>query len=95
MKKTKFLLFGLLLASMLIPYISVVHAKKKPKYVGISEGDTFIWNTEFDKGPLEDYYMDDYNEYGITEETAEEWANDDFRYYHWDEGYVQWKIQRK
>ena len=56
--------------------------------MGIKEGDTFIWNTEFDKGPLEDYFVDT----GDTEEDAERFANIYFRAWHIDEDYEAWKM---
>jgi len=87
MKKIRIFIFSLLLISLFLPYIAVVRARE-PKYVGIKEGDTFIWNTEFDKGPLEDYFVDT----GDTEEDAERFANIYFRAWHIDEDYEAWKM---
>jgi len=90
MKKTKIIFFGLLLISLFLPFIAVVHAEKKtPGYVGINEGQTIIWNTEFDRGPLEDYYEDA----GETEEDAEEEAKEDMRIYRWDEEDEAWMMK--
>ncbi|MFX0186918.1 MAG: hypothetical protein ACFE8A_04180 [Candidatus Hodarchaeota archaeon] len=81
MQKCRILLYGLLLASFFVSYIVIAKAEKKPEYVGIDEGVTYIWKTEFDKGPLEDYYED----LGKTETEAELEADEDFDLMDWNE----------
>lgn len=56
----------------LLPLINYVVADDdKPSYCGINEGDNYIWKTEFDKDPLEDYYED----LGYSEAQAENLTN--------------------
>ncbi|TFG22114.1 MAG: hypothetical protein EU529_11555 [Promethearchaeota archaeon] len=88
MKYSKIILFGLLVITLLIPFASIAHAAKTPGYVGIKEGQTYTWTTEFDQGPLEDYYEDR----GKTKEEAEEDAWDDMEDFEWEEEVVEWKL---
>ena len=53
-KIISFLLFSL----FLIPLIGTAKGEKIPSYVGIREGQTIIWNAEFDDDPFRDYYED-------------------------------------
>lgn len=87
MKISKIVLYGLLMVSLLVPYIAVAQAAT-PKYLGVSEGQEVIWKTEFDKDPLEDYYEDS----GYSELAAEDAADDDFDDRDWDVDVVGWKI---
>ncbi|MFX0132070.1 MAG: hypothetical protein ACFFDN_00360 [Candidatus Hodarchaeota archaeon] len=52
---------------ILSPIMITVLAKEKPSYVGINENSAYIWKTEFDKDPVEDYYED----LGYSEAQAE------------------------
>ena len=88
MKYSKIILFGLLVITLLIPFASIAHAAKTPGYVGIKEGQTYIWTTEFDAGPWEDYYEDR----GYTEENAEKEAWDDMELREWEEEVTEWKL---
>ena len=36
--------------------------------MGIKEGQTYVWTTEFDAGPLEDYYEDEAFNYYVVEQ---------------------------
>lgn len=88
MKYSKIILFGLLVITLLIPFASIAHAAKTPGYVGIKEGQTYTWTTEFDAGPLEDYYEDR----GKTKEDAEEEAWEDLEWFEWEEEVTEWKL---
>ncbi|TFG22113.1 MAG: hypothetical protein EU529_11550 [Promethearchaeota archaeon] len=88
MKYSKIILFGLLVITLLIPFASIAHAAKTPGYVGIKEGQTYTWTTEFDAGPLEDYYED----IGETKEEAEEDAWNVMESREWEEEVVEWKL---
>ncbi|TFG01624.1 MAG: zinc ribbon domain-containing protein [Promethearchaeota archaeon] len=56
MKKKKVFYVLFLWGLFLLPFVNLAVAK--PNYVGIDEGDSFIWRTEFNKGPYEDYWID-------------------------------------
>jgi len=58
MKLSKILMFSFVLLCFILPYITIAQAADKPGYVGVNEDQEIIWNTEFDKGPLEDYAED-------------------------------------
>ncbi|MFX1453294.1 MAG: hypothetical protein ACFFCM_20840, partial [Promethearchaeota archaeon] len=73
MKFNKIILFGLLLLSLLIPFVSLAHAAEVPGYVGVKAGQTYVWDTEFDAGPYEDFLED----IGYTDE-------EDIEYEAWD-----------
>lgn len=88
MKYSKIILFGLLIITLLTPFASIAHAAKTPDYVGIKEGQTYTWTTEFDRGPLEEYYRD----LGQSEESAEEDAGFDLYSLEWDEEVTEWKL---
>ncbi|MFX0186917.1 MAG: hypothetical protein ACFE8A_04175 [Candidatus Hodarchaeota archaeon] len=88
MKVSKILVYGMLMVSLLMPYIAVGYAADKPRYLGVSEGQEVIWKTEFDKGPLEDYFED----IGLSELVAEQNADTFFSWYDWDDDVEAWKI---
>ena len=82
----------MLLITLFVPYVAVAQgqfiAGDKPNYVGVNEGQTYIWRTEFDKGPLEDYYEDS----GYSEALAELAADSEFDWYRWSSKTEAWKI---
>lgn len=89
MKYSKLILFGLLIITLVVPFASFAHAAKTPNYVGIKAGQTYIWDTEFDAGSLEDYYEDT----GETDKiTIENDAIDDLEYKEYEEEVTQWKL---
>ena len=69
-------------------YYDIAYAAQKPNYVGISEGDEYIWKTTFDKGPLENYFED----LGFSESFAENITDWFFDAYDWDDDVVGWKL---
>jgi len=71
-----------------VPIISTAVAAEKPSYVGFNEDQRIIWNTVFDKGPLQKYYEDA----GYSEEVAEIIADADFEAFDWNEKVVAWKL---
>jgi len=88
MKVSKTILYGLLMVTLLVPYMAIGHAAT-PKYLGVSEDQVFEWKTEFDKGPLEDIFED----YGITEEkTIDRYTGAIFDLLEFDEDVVSWKV---
>ncbi|TFG23699.1 MAG: hypothetical protein EU529_06610 [Promethearchaeota archaeon] len=88
MKVSKAILYGLLIVSLLLPYIAVGHAAQ-PNYLGVNENQEFIYNTEFDNGPLEDYFED----WGVTDpETRDRYADAIFDQLEFDDDIVSWKV---
>lgn len=88
MKKIKYIMFGLLLVIFLTPYMALGQAANKPAYVGINENQRIIWTTEFDKGPLENFYEDR----GDSKSDAEDFASATFDQFRWDEKVEAWKV---
>ncbi|TFG02682.1 MAG: zinc ribbon domain-containing protein [Promethearchaeota archaeon] len=73
----------------LLPLISYAVADDdKPSYCGINEGDSYIWSTEFDKGPFEDYLED----FGYSEQFAENFTDRYFDGFNWDEDVEAWRV---
>jgi len=89
MKLSKILLCGFVVFSLMLPYITIAYAADKPKYVGINEGQEIIWNTEFNKGPAEDYYVD---VWGATEQAAAAQVDKDFENLKWNSRSEAWKM---
>lgn len=89
MKITRFMLYCLVSFSLLMPHIAIVKAENKPKYVGINEDQELIYNTIFDKNPLENYFEDNYPE------ASESWVENetDYLFDQWD--YDEDTIARK
>ena len=85
-KRTVFI--ALIIVSSLLPFIAIGHAQNVPKYVGIHKGDTYIWKTKFDDGPLADFYEDN----GLTEELAELEAEEYFDDKGWSTKTEGWKV---
>ena len=89
MKKSKILLFGLLVITLLIPFIASAKAADIPGYVGVKAGQTYVWDTEFDGGPYEDYY----EAFGITDkDLLENYAFIRMEWHEWEEEVTQWKL---
>ena len=64
MKRSKLLNFILVFVICLLPFISLVAADKEEWYVGIDEGDVYVYLVYMDEDPYEDYletlgYTDD------------------------------------
>lgn len=74
MKKSQKYSIILLIWLLSMPFISFATAAETPDYVGINEGDTYIWNTVIDEDPLEDYVEDYYDKLGASEDIAKEYA---------------------
>lgn len=75
MRKSKIFLLICLFTIFLIPLIGSVRAQNIENYVGIKEGQTIVWKTEFDDGPYKDYLTDRYMSSGaLTEEEIDEMA---------------------
>ncbi|MBD3254810.1 MAG: hypothetical protein GF383_06940 [Candidatus Lokiarchaeota archaeon] len=90
MKISNTLFACLIMVSMLIPIIETVKAADAPNYVGINDDQEFVWDTTYDKSPLENYYEDAYPS------ASEDWAENETDYYfdmrEWDEDIVARKI---
>jgi len=84
----KAIFFVLIIVSLLLPFVAMAQAQKVPKYVGIKEGTTYTWKTEFDDGPLADYYED----LGLPADVAEAAAENDFDNYELSTKTEAWKI---
>jgi len=75
MNKSKLILVLTISILLLNPVLVMVAGVKRPReYVGINEGDEYIWKTEFDKGPMQTYYED----LGFPEVLAEAAADEYF-----------------
>ena len=88
MKMSKILPVYLIMMILLLPLISFAAAAKKPGFVGINEGQYYIWKTDFDKDPFEEYLEDA----GYTEAQIETQVDDLFDANNWDEDDEGWKI---
>jgi len=89
MKISKILMFSFLLLCFVLPYITIAYAAEKPKYVGVSEGQEIVWNTLFDKDPVEEYFEDlGYTDEETIDNTVDLW----FDSLSWDDDVVAWKV---
>ena len=82
------LLFCLLMIPGITPFIPSGHAVNKPNYVGFNEGQEFIWLTQFDKDPYQDYLED----LGVPKDWAENYTDYIFDMNDWDDDAVAWRI---
>ena len=73
MKMSKILPVYLIMSILFLPLISFA-AAKKPGFVGINEGQYYIWKTTFDDDPYEKYLEDA----GYTEAQIETMVDDLF-----------------
>jgi len=88
MNVKKAIFFGIILISFLLPFVALAHAQKVPNYVGIKEGTTYTWKTEYDDDPLATYYEDS----GYTEDAAKLEAEGDFKIWEWSTKTVGRKV---
>ncbi|TFF97957.1 MAG: hypothetical protein EU540_08360 [Promethearchaeota archaeon] len=89
MKLSKAILYGLLIVSLLLPYIAAGHAAAPPNYVGLNQDQEFIWDTEFDKGPLKDFIEDQVT---TDPEGIDILTDAIFDQLEFDEDIVSWKV---
>ena len=83
------ILFTLLITSMFIlPYINFAVAAPTPDYVGIDEGDEFIWDVVIDDNQYEDFLED----VGLSEATIDNIIDDRFDD-ELDDDIIGWKIR--
>lgn len=78
MKTPKKIYTLLIMALFFLPLIrfAVADNKKTASYGGLNSGDTIVYLTTFDKGPLESYYKEYYIHEGFDDETAKQLAKD-------------------
>jgi len=88
MKMSKILPVYLIMSILFLPFISFAAAAKKPGFVGINEGQYYIWKTTFDKDPYEEYLKDA----GYTEAQIETQVDALFDENNWDKDIEGWKI---
>ena len=86
MNKKNAFYFLFLWGLFLLPLVNFAVAQ--PDYVGIDEGDSFIWRTEFHKGPYKDYLMDA----GVPEYIAENETDYLFDLWEIDTDVEGWKV---
>ena len=71
-----------------MPFATFASAKP-PGYVGFKEGDIYVWDTEFDEKPVEEWYEDiGY----IDKDTIEIIAKNYIEWYDWELDVTQWKL---
>ena len=86
--RSKKILFVLLITSMLIlPFINFATAASTPGYVGIEEGDEFIWDVSIDDNQWEDFLEDD----GFSETFIDNYMDEVFED-ELDDDIIGWKI---
>jgi hypothetical protein len=90
MKISKFLTFCFFFLCFILPYIALAHAADKPRYVGVNEDQEFVWNTAFDKDPIESYIED--SDPTATEQEISDDAHAWFDFLEYDEDAVKWKV---
>lgn len=88
MNKSKIILSLIFSVMILVPFVNIAVADENPSYVGINEGDEYIWKTEFDKDPLCDFYEDA----GYSEADAENKTDEYFDRSELDDDVVGWKL---
>ena len=86
--RSKKILFVLLITSMLIlPFINFATAASTPGYVGIEEGDEFIWDVSIDDNQWEDFLED----VGFSETFIDNYMDEVFED-ELDDDIIGWKI---
>jgi len=89
MKISTKLMFCFFLLCFILPFIASAQAVDKPKYVGFNEGQQIVWNTVFDKDPLENYAED----LGfVTDDQIEIVVDNIWDPLEWDDDVVAWKV---
>src|SRR3972149_2643143 len=89
MKKTKILMFCFIFLCFILPYIASAQGADKPKYVGFNEGQSVVWNTVFDKDPLENFAEDSGM---VTDQQIEAFVDSIWDPLEWDDDAVAWKV---
>lgn len=70
-KTKRKLSFTFIILLFTLPFASFCSAQETEYYVGVRENDVYIYLTDFDKGPFEDFYTDYLIGNGTAEFTAE------------------------
>jgi len=89
MQLKKILSFMVMMSLFIVPCVSFVFAADTSDYVGIEEGDVFIWNVEVHEDVMKDYYED--SNPTLNEDTVDIIVSDEFSG-QLDEDVEAWKI---
>ncbi|MFX1385087.1 MAG: hypothetical protein ACFFBP_21905 [Promethearchaeota archaeon] len=91
MKRSRIFSICLLMTILIVPFIgmsTIVSAQNQPTYVGVNEGQVITWKTEFDDGPLEDFFED----LGVPEASIDDAVDLVWDPLEYDDDVVAWKV---